>query len=40
MRSSVPKRAAGGQDASKSAKKSRKSDTHILVGAENHDSGV
>ena len=33
MRSSVPKRAAGGQDAAKSVKKSRKSGTHIFVGA-------
>jgi len=33
MRSSVSKRAAGGQEASKSAKKSRKSGTHNLVGA-------
>ena len=36
----MPKRAAGGQEAPKSAKKSRKSDTHGLVGARSHDSRV
>ena len=40
MRSSVPKRAAGGHEAAKSAKKSCNSGTHILVGAGNNDSGV
>ena len=40
MRSSVSKRAAGGQKGPKSGKKSRKLDTHNIVGAGDHNFRV